>query len=95
MSEEIKVVILVKDEKASIGIQSPDCDPVFLTHEGGLEEILDELPDLVEQARRKWADNPRYPKTERATPAPASRPTTPPVSRPTTPRKPAPQQQMF
>jgi sRNA-binding carbon storage regulator CsrA len=29
MSDELKVVISLKGDKASVGIQAPECDPVF------------------------------------------------------------------
>ncbi len=37
MTEELKVVIALKEGRASIGLQAPDCDPMFVTLPGGLQ----------------------------------------------------------
>jgi hypothetical protein len=58
---EIKVVILLKDGRGSVGIQSPDCDPVFSTVEGDIVSVAAELPTLVQQAQDKWAQSPKNP----------------------------------
>ena len=55
MTAEIKVVISVKDSRGSIGLQSPDCDPIFTTLEGDLEAALARVPELVQQAQDRWA----------------------------------------
>ena len=64
MSEEVKVVIALKGTTASVGIQTPDCDPVFSRVEGDLPTVLESVPGLVEEARTRWDSNPRYPKCE-------------------------------
>ena len=64
MSEEIKVVITLKGNRGFIGVQSPDCDPVFITFEGDLGAALRKVPQLVEEANRQWDSNPHYPKCE-------------------------------
>ena len=64
MSDELKIVITVKETKALVGIQAPECDPMLWLVEGELPTILGGIPGLVEQAREKWAANPRYPKCE-------------------------------
>ncbi len=73
---EIKVVLTINGNRSLVGIQATDCDPVFTPVEGELEEALGRVPGLLEDARQKWAENPRYPKCERppqpATPAPRS-----------------------
>jgi len=81
---ELKVVISLKDGKASLGVQAPDCDPVFAVLEGSLEEALEKVPALVAEAREKWDSSPRYPKTShQLTPAPSTpaQPQTPVQSR--------------
>jgi hypothetical protein len=80
MSEEIKVVIALKENRGSIGVQSTDCDPVFLTFEGDLGLALERVPGLIAEARQKWDSNPRYPKCE--TPLPSQTPPAQPASRP-------------
>ena len=94
MSDEIKVVIVLKEDRGSIGVQSPNCDPVFDTAEGGLGAILERVPALVEEAKQRWESNPRYPRCE--TPLPSQQIT---PRGPQTPRTPAaassPQQKLF
>lgn len=76
--DEVKVVIALKGNKGSIGVQSPKCDPVFTTFDGDLGLALERVPGLVEEARQKWDLNPTYPKCE--TPLPSQ---TQPTPRPT------------
>ncbi len=64
MSEDLKIVISLKDSKAAVGIQAPECDPVFSTIEGELPTVLERVPGLVNDARVRWGLNPRYPKCE-------------------------------
>jgi len=60
---EVKIVIVLKDDKPMwIGMQSPDCDPVFRLFEGELKQALDAVPGLLEEANKKWDENPRNPK---------------------------------
>lgn len=69
--EGLKVVIAVRDGRASVGVQAPDCDPVFTTVEGDLAAALERVRGLVEEARARWEAAPRYPRCERPLPAPA------------------------
>jgi hypothetical protein len=62
MASEIKVVIVLKDGRGTVGIQSPECDPVFSTVEGDLVTIAAELPALVQLAEVKWSTTPKNPK---------------------------------
>ncbi|MBI4286321.1 MAG: hypothetical protein HY670_10575 [Chloroflexi bacterium] len=75
MSEETKIVIALKGNTASVGVQTLGCDPVFARVEGDLPAVLQNIPGLVENARRRWEANQRYPKCETVlsppTPAPA------------------------
>ena len=86
MSEEVKIVISLKEQAASIGVQKPDCDPVFSRVEGDLPAVLESVPGLVEEAQRSWDSNPRNPKCET--------PLTPPAP-PATQRQPKSQPTMF
>jgi hypothetical protein len=63
MASEIKVVIVLKDGRGTVGIQSPECDPVFSTIEGDLVTIAAELPALVQLAEVKWSTAPKNPKS--------------------------------
>ncbi|MDP2730289.1 MAG: hypothetical protein Q8O55_07395 [Dehalococcoidales bacterium] len=74
-ADELKIVIVIKDNRATIGVQAPDCDPVFETAEGDLSEILAHSHIAVDNARAKWATSKRNPKADLpAPPAPAPRP---------------------
>ena len=61
---ELKVVIILKGNKAMLGVQSPDCDPVYKTMEGDLASILLVIPALVADSKLQWAAAPRYPKAD-------------------------------
>ena len=77
-SSELKVVIILKANKAMLGVQSPDCDPVYKTMEGDLAAVLQVVPALVADAKLQWAAAPRYPKADLPKPvAPATPATTP------------------
>lgn len=80
MTEEVKIVLILKGNRGSLGIQSPDCDPVFATFEGDLRAALEKVPGLVEEANRKWDQNPKYPKCQTALPQ---------TPQPVTPARPA------
>lgn len=69
--EELKIVITIKGRNALLGVQSPDCDPVFQTMlDTTLEQATAAAPALVELARLRWATNPRNPRYDRPTPPP-------------------------
>lgn len=73
-SNELKVVIILKDNRAMVGVQSPDCDPVFITLEGDMAAALSQVPALIESANAKWDANPRNPKADLPEPPPSSTP---------------------
>ena len=60
-SNELKVVIIIKDSRVMLGVQSPDCDPVYTTLEGTLAAALKRVPKLVEEAKQKWSTSPLNP----------------------------------
>lgn len=63
--KQLKVVINFKENKATVGLQSPDCDPVLNTVEGELQVVLQQLPELIQKAQEQWSQSARYPKTSR------------------------------
>ena len=69
-SNELKVVIILKDDKIMLGVQSPDCDPVYTTLKGNLAAALKRVPKLVNEAKQKWSTSPRNPNANLPTPAP-------------------------
>jgi len=89
MSDEVKIVITLKGQTASIGVQKPDCDPVFSKVEGDLAAVLKGVPRLVEEAQKSWESNSRYPKCETPLTPPAAQ------SSSTRQRQTAPQTAMF
>ena len=69
MSDELKVVISLKEDKAAVGVQAPECDPVFFGLEGDLQTTLKAVPKFVEEAKTRWETSKLYPKCE--TPLPS------------------------
>jgi len=92
-ANEMKVVIIAKDDNIMLGVQSPDCDPVYTTMKGTLAMALKKVPALVAKAKKKWSTSPLNPTANLPEPAPAPAPArTTAVSRSTTP---APQPKFF
>lgn len=69
--DELKVVISLKGDKASVGIQAPECDPVLFSLEGGLRTTLKAVPGFVEEARTRWETSKLNPKCETPLPSQA------------------------
>ncbi len=92
----MKVVIIVKANRIMMGVQSPDCDPVYKTLEGDMAAALGQVPAMVTEATQQWTTAKRYPKAalpEPPPPPPRPGTTTAASSPPAT--KPAPAQQKF
>ena len=71
-SEDLKVVVSIKGGRATIGVQRTSSDPhieSFDDHD--LSGLAQEALAVVERARARWEDEPRYPAHER--PAPPAR----------------------
>ncbi len=88
-SNELKVVIIIKKDKIMIGVQSPDCDPVYETLTGTLTAALKRIPKLVEGAKEKWATNPRNPEANLPKPKPAVTPARTPTKAKEKPAQPS------
>ncbi|MDO8715392.1 MAG: hypothetical protein Q7J73_01070 [Dehalococcoidales bacterium] len=88
-ANELKVVIILKDDRAMLGVQSPNCDPVYKTMEGDLSAVLQVLPTLVADAKLQWAAAPRYPKADLPKPVAPATTTTAAVSKPSAKAAPA------
>ena len=69
MSDEIKIVINLKGDAATIGIQKPNCDPIFRSAEGGLGAVMTRAGELVAEATALWNASPRYPRCETKLPS--------------------------
>ncbi len=70
VSDELKVVINMKGDRLMVGVQSPDCDPVYRVMQGDLVRGLAAVPELVSEARTKWANSRRNPKADLPAPPP-------------------------
>ena len=74
--EDLKVVVSIKGGRATIGVQRPSSDPHIETFDNpDLAGLTQEVSAVVERARARWEDAPRYPAHER--PAPPARRQTP------------------
>jgi len=69
MSDGLKVVISFKGNKASVGVQAPECDPVFSTLEGDLKAALKAVPGFVSEAKTRWETSKLNPKCESPLPS--------------------------
>ena len=70
--EDLKVVVSIRGGRATIGVQQPSSDPhieSFDDHDPS--ELAQEVPAVIERARAKWEDEPKYAAHER--PAPPAR----------------------
>ncbi len=70
-ARELKIVIMLKENRAIIGVQSPDADPIYETMQGTMEEVIERIPKTVEFARARWAVSKKNPQAELPTPLPA------------------------
>ena len=71
-SEDLKVVVSIKGGRATIGVQRPSSDPHIETFDDpDLPGLTQEALAVIERARAKWEDEPKYPAHER--PAPPAR----------------------
>ena len=70
--EDLKVVVSIKGGRATIGVQQPSSDPHIESFDDrDLSGLTQEVSAVIERARAKWEDEPKYPAHER--PAPPAR----------------------
>lgn len=69
-TNEMKVVIVMKADRILLGVQAPDCDPVYTTLKGDLAKALKKVPGLVAEAKQKWETTPQNPKANLPEPPP-------------------------
>jgi len=67
--DELKLVISLKGDKASVGIRAPECDPAFFSLDGDLKAVLKAVPKLVEEAKTRWEASKLNPKCESPLPS--------------------------
>ena len=71
-SEDLKVVVSIKDGRATIGVQQPSSDPhIESFDDADLSGLTQEVPAVVERARARWEEAPKHPAHQR--PAPPAR----------------------
>lgn len=67
--EELKVVLSIKGGMATIGVQQPSADPHIEAFDSlDLSGLVREVPAMVERAKARWEDAPKFPAHERPTP---------------------------
>ena len=72
--EELKVVLSIKGDRATIGVQQPSSDPHIESFDDlDLTGLAQEVPAVVERAKARWEDEPMYPAHERPAPPPRRR----------------------
>ena len=70
--EDLKVVVSIKGGRATIGVQRPASDPHIETFDDpDLSGLTQEVSAVIERARARWEDEPKYP--AHARPAPPAR----------------------
>ena len=70
--EALKVVVSIKGGRATIGVQQPSSDPHIESFDDlDASGLAREVPAVIERARARWEDEPKYPAHER--PAPPAR----------------------
>ena len=70
--EELKVAIIIKDNRIFLGALETGCDPKMTTLQGDLQTALDHIPSFIEEANRQWDAFPRNPAATVPEPAPAA-----------------------
>ena len=70
--EELKVVVSIRGDRATIGVQQPSSDQHIESFDDlDLAGLAQEVLAVIERAKARWEDEPRYPAHER--PAPPAR----------------------
>ena len=76
-AEELKVVVVVRGERAVVGVQRAGADPhIEAFDDQDLPALAGEIPTVVERAKARWEASPKHPAHTRPAhtkPAPAKR----------------------
>ena len=73
--EELKVVVSIKGGRATIGVQRTSSDPHIESFDDpDLCGLAQKVPAVVERAKARWEEEPRYPAYERPAPPARRRP---------------------
>ena len=67
--DELKAVLSIRGNRATIGVQQPSADPhIEVFEDTDLFGLADEFPAVVARARARWEEEPRYPAYVKPTP---------------------------
>jgi hypothetical protein len=73
-TEELKVVVSIRGDRATIGVQQPSADPhIESFDDSDLPGLTQEVPAVIDRARAKWEETPKHPAHERPAPTPRGR----------------------
>ena len=73
-TDELKVVLSIRGNRATIGVQRPSADPHIESFDyPDLFGLADEFPAVVARARAIWEEEPRHPAYVKPTPPPRQR----------------------
>ena len=73
--EDLKVVVSIKGGRATVGVQRPSSDPhIEIFDDVDLAGLTQEVLPVIERARAKWENEPKYPAHERPAPPARRRP---------------------
>ena len=62
MEAELKVVIQLKGDRALVGVQGTNTDPVVeVLAATSLNDVLSAVPGILDRARERWATSPKNP----------------------------------
>jgi hypothetical protein len=61
--EELKVAIIIKDNRIFLGALATGCDAKMTTLQGNLQTALERIPSFVEEANRQWDISPCNPRS--------------------------------
>ena len=71
--EELKVVLSIKGDRATIGVQRPSADPHIESFDDpDLSGLAQEVPAVVERAKARWETNPGIPLSSVLLPRPGA-----------------------
>lgn len=69
-SDDLKVVLSIREGRATIGVQRPSSDPhIEFFDDSDLAGLAQEVPAVVERAAASWEQRPKYPTYVRPAPA--------------------------
>ena len=73
-SDELKVVLSIRGNRAIIGVQRPSADPHIESFDDpDLFRLADQFPAVVARAKARWEEEPMHPAYVRPTPPPRQR----------------------